>query len=454
MIRFWTVPEINSLKRSVLFLIPIFIIILALPVNVGAESGGAMRVCIPPFANEGLHPKQIEFLEKAFYDEIAKDSKYLVIPYAEVKAMAVKMNEPDPEVRKSNEYYFYMADQLDADLVFAVSIQKAPKKNYVILVQVLDAFDKKSLEIFIQESDSSKKGFLSNFSILAQRITGIEKDEILVPFLTQLNAELVFCSNRDGDWDIYRLQADERYPESISANLSTDFYPSWSPDGQKLVYSSRRNRNYEIVVVDMRNDEERLITHNRVPDVTPDWGETGNFLTFCSLRNDKYEIILYDLLSGSEKRLTSGGEDKFFPHLVDRDNGIMYSSGTPSQLFEMTIENGAVRKLLDDGGPNFNPVLSPDGSKIAFESTRDGNYEIYLMNRDGTALRNITKNQADDLSPTFSPDGNWLAFSSDREGNNEIYVMNLSSKYLKNITQNPKDDRLPAWSPVAAGKTP
>ena len=54
---------------------------------------------------------------------------------------------------------------------------------------------------------------------------------------------------------------------------------------------------------------------------------------------------------------------------------------------------------------NLNPSFSPDGTKIAFTSERDGNNEIYIMNSDGSEQTRLTNNSADDWLPSFSPDG-------------------------------------------------
>ena len=62
------------------------------------------------------------------------------------------------------------------------------------------------------------------------------------------------------------------------------------------------------------------------------------------------------------------------------------------------------------------PVFSPDGQKIAFTSTRDGNSEIYVMNADGTNQTRLTNNTAFDAWPSFSPDSQKIIFTSLRDG--------------------------------------
>ena len=72
------------------------------------------------------------------------------------------------------------------------------------------------------------------------------------------------------------------------------------------------------------------------------------------------------------------------------------------------------------------PMIAFPGNDIAFSSTRDGNWDIYVMNADGSDLTRLTNATGADLAPAWSPDGRSIAFTSNRDGNAEIYVMNAS----------------------------
>jgi TolB protein len=86
--------------------------------------------------------------------------------------------------------------------------------------------------------------------------------------------------------------------------------------------------------------------------------------------------------------------------------------------------SGTVR-LTNDAAQDGQSAWSPDGTKIAFSTNRDGNLEIYVMNANGTGQTRLTNNIGfADLDPDWSPDGSKIAFSSNRDGNLEIYSMN------------------------------
>jgi len=88
-----------------------------------------------------------------------------------------------------------------------------------------------------------------------------------------------------------------------------------------------------------------------------------------------------------------------------------------------------------------------DGPKIAFASYRDGNWEIYIMDADGSNQRRLTENHTDDAWPSFSPDGSKIAFESSRDGNGEIYIMDADGSNQRRLTENDAYDMDPCFSP-------
>jgi len=138
--------------------------------------------------------------------------------------------------------------------------------------------------------------------------------------------------------------------------------------------------------------------------------------------------------------------------------------------------------LTSNPAQDAEPAWSPDGSHIAFTSTRDGTTDIYVMNADGSSpvrlttgggmqlswspdgtkiafvgvgglsvinvdgsdLRSLTNNAS---HPKWSPDGTKIAFTSYRDGNWEIYVINPDGSGLRNLTNDPATDMGPAWRP-------
>ncbi|HEX8493894.1 MAG TPA: protein kinase [Pyrinomonadaceae bacterium] len=108
---------------------------------------------------------------------------------------------------------------------------------------------------------------------------------------------------------------------------------------------------------------------------------------------------------------------------------------------------GGVARLTVAAAADVQPRWSPDASRIAFASAREGKMELYTMDAEGQNLQRLTFNSVDDFLPAWSPDGKRLAFTSKRDGNDEIYVMNADGGLQENLTKDGASDSRPSWSP-------
>jgi len=130
---------------------------------------------------------------------------------------------------------------------------------------------------------------------------------------------------------------------------------------------------------------------------------------------------------------------------TDAPTLVATSTQTPAPTATATQTSTPAPTLTPSPVPSATPL--PGANLIAFETTRDGNAEIYLLDTDGGELTNLTRNQAEDRAPAWRPDGGALAFESHRDGNWEIYTLDLTSGTLTRLTDDLSYDGGPAWSP-------
>jgi Tol biopolymer transport system component len=110
--------------------------------------------------------------------------------------------------------------------------------------------------------------------------------------------------------------------------------------------------------------------------------------------------------------------------------------------------DGSQRRLLT---PNATwAAWSPDGKRLAFESRRTGNAEIFIVDADGNNVVQLTDHPASDGAPAWSPGGDRIAFTSNRVENVNVYVMKTNGESVRRLTEDPGSDYNPAWSPNGA----
>jgi dipeptidyl aminopeptidase/acylaminoacyl peptidase len=178
-------------------------------------------------------------------------------------------------------------------------------------------------------------------------------------------------------------------------------------------------------------------------------------IAFSSFRHGAAELYLMTPQGTNQTRITqnTGVRDQSptwspdgtrIAFVTDRNGS--YDIAVISSL---GVENTVEILTGDSRRTEQHPAWSPDGTRIAFESDRDGNDEIYVMNADGTNVIRLTDNSASDTAPTWSADGSQIAFVSSRTGDPEIFIMTLNDLESEpvNISLNPAIDEEPAWSP-------
>jgi TolB protein len=121
-----------------------------------------------------------------------------------------------------------------------------------------------------------------------------------------------------------------------------------------------------------------------------------------------------------------------------------------SDIYVMNEDGTGRIRLTDSSDVEGEPTWSPDGTRIAYtRCCPGGNSEIFVMNADGTSVTNLTGHPGWDSSPAWSPDGGSIAFDTNRDDvdASEIYVMNWDGTDQHNLTNSGFQDFSPAWSP-------
>ena len=134
--------------------------------------------------------------------------------------------------------------------------------------------------------------------------------------------------------------------------------------------------------------------------------------------------------------------------LANAEEQILFvSKRDGNQEIYKQVFGGKLKRLTFDGGSDFDPALSPDGTKMAYVSTINQSFEIAVMDLKSGKRQQLTFSLERDLRPTWAPDGKRIAFSSDRDGIFDLYLMNPDGKNVQKMFKDNEYRREPAWSP-------
>ncbi len=275
----------------------------------------------------------------------------------------------------------------------------------------------------------------------------------------------------------------------LTDSSANDTRASWSPDGKKIAFQSDRDGNDEIYVMDADGTNQTNLTNNPASDRHPSWTPNGDIL-FDSNRDGDWEIYKVTVDGSSQINLSNSySYQETYPVMSPDSSSIAYMSDRNGlfQIHEMpvgeawtgTVQNSPIFSGHEDSdasaadwilGDEYRPQWSPDGTKIVFyyrellDDTRTGlnkySRQISIMDSNGTGRTNLTEHTWQDYWPSWSPDGTKIAFMSNRENSFHLYIMNPDGSDQTRVTKlnvleitepysgsNYYTDRYPSWSP-------
>ena len=268
------------------------------------------------------------------------------------------------------------------------------------------------------------------------------------------NGPIAFSSDRDGNYEIYAMNADGSNKTRLTNNSADDWRPSWSPNGRNIAFSCDTGGDHEICTMNADGSFLIYVTNNSDDDTFPSWSPDSQRVVFSSNRSGNYEIYEVHPVTNIGARLANRpNNDDHYPRWSPDGGKIAFYSyygDNNSEIVVMNADGSGVARLTNNSTEDKQPSWSPDGRRIAFASDRDGDYEIYTMNADGSGVTRLTNNSADDNDPSWSPDGRRIAFASYRDGNYEIYAMNADGSGVTRLTHHVAYDGRPSWGPSTA----
>ena len=263
-------------------------------------------------------------------------------------------------------------------------------------------------------------------------------------------AKIVFTSTRDGNGEIYMMNADGSGEVRLTDHPGDDFDPVWSPTGEHIAFVSEREHQglYDIYLMDADGQNIRKAFSDMEYRTAPTWSPDGQNIAYHTYSPVPDWAVYFDRLGGgkaerlSEAAMTRGG----FPAWSPDGTEIAFTdvvAGPPVRIAPLAVgipmemhiwiinlQTHEKERLLPRlrSGDTYYPVWSPDGTKLAFywrERDRQ-KVGIYIVNRDGKKLEEIVKNAGGMVA--WAPNGRELIYSQTVNGQRQLFKTDLHSR--------------------------
>jgi TolB protein len=274
--------------------------------------------------------------------------------------------------------------------------------------------------------------------------------------------KIAFTMINGTNFDIYTVCPDGSSLINLTHDPSNNSHPAWSPDGKKIAFASTRDGISQIYIMDENGSNPIKLTSDHQNDF-PIWRPNGSQIAFRTF--DGKGLWWWRIVEINSQKISQFSEpsfDFFFQTPAWSADGqtMAYMSlveqkqrnDGSSQIHIKNLVDSSDTALTHDSWANINPVWSPDGTKLAFFSKRDGNhnmYALYIMNKDGTGNQQLTQPvYGEELYPSWSPDGQQIVIGSNAPHVAGIYIIDINTGNSRSLLFQSKEmTSEPSWQP-------
>lgn len=231
--------------------------------------------------------------------------------------------------------------------------------------------------------------------------------------------------------------------------------PSWSPDGKFVCFARYEGSKIQLLLKHLETKQERRLTNRDTPEYDASWAPDGKRLVFCAIAQSPGQ--------GNLELCTVGVDDLTSRHLIG-DSGKLSHEESPAwspdgkriaftstregnqEIYLIDADGQNLKRITQDPGLDAHPTWTPNGKQLLFATSRWGDLEIATVDPQGAQIQRLTHQKGLDDYPVCSPDGRTIAFTSLRSGDFEIYTMPRDGGLPTNVSNNPEIDNFPSWT--------
>jgi Tol biopolymer transport system component len=261
------------------------------------------------------------------------------------------------------------------------------------------------------------------------------------------SSNILFTTDRDGNLEIYSVSTRGEGETNLTNSQVDEFAPRLSPNRRFVSFLTGDEDATALEVMRIDGTERAAMTQMGAARSSQRWSPNNDRIAFAESRATSTSIYVATIAGATVALLTSVAGDEVGGWSRDGDNIAFAVREGPEQGIYRRNPDG-VNEFRVTNNPDYSPVWSPDSSKLAFLSERDGNPELYVMDADASNVKRLTETDAAEYDISWSPNGQSILFVSERDDNPEIYVTAKDGTRQERLTFNTTVDNQPVWSPT------
>ena len=309
------------------------------------------------------------------------------------------------------------------------------------------------LDMKVYEAAGSKLLFSKTYTGKEEELRSIghafcrDLVELLTGKKSVFGSKIVFVSNKTGFKEIYECDFDGYGVEQLTNAKSISMNPTFSPDGKYLAYISFTSGRPTLYIRELAGGKTAAVGKSGV-SIDPGWRNNSEVAATLSLDGNQ-AIYLVKTDGSLSRRVTNNRSIDISPTFSPDGSRMAFVSsrnGLP-QIFIQDLQSGLVKRLTFSGRYNTQPSWSPAGDKIAYTTwEKNGEINIFVISADGSGLMQLTQKSGENKSPSWSPDGDMIVFTSNRQGKEKMYVMSSKGGNERLLLQVDGEQTQPSWS--------
>ncbi|MBL7665051.1 MAG: PD40 domain-containing protein [Bacteriovoracaceae bacterium] len=409
---------------------------------------------------------------------VVADPEYIGSLKGEQKALAIEITEL---IRNDFSFYRHVFQVFDYDKSFGDPYQsanyakwKGKNYSYVVGTQVtangsnitysIKAFNVlKGEELYSQSVLISARDVRSEGHKLANGIYHaiLGKESIFTTKIYFVSDLPTVDRDKQMIKELYMMDFDGRNVERLTFHQGYVISPAVSPDQSRVVYSYVPNtkikakRNVNLFEMDLTTRRSKLISEKPGLNSGATFSSDGKRILLTLSMGENSDIYEMDLSNGALRRITTHYSDDVDPSLNQAGDLMSFLSGRSGRAMIYTMDPTAteknVKRISFVGRFNATPRFSPDGKEIVFSSWVDNRFDIYKIGSNGQDLVRMTKNFGSNEEPGFSKDGEFIIFTSQRvlsakKAIQNVYIMNKEGEILGQLTRDFGNCSSPRWT--------